>query len=339
VPKRLGEELQRDDGLGPRGGSLGSSDRFVRRGPGLRYASIAPNMPSLAPEAISFGRAGPGDDEPLHDALRSPVTDSSKRRTDLPAQLPASADILDKLFALSTRIIQGATLEEALSFVFSEFQDVVPYDRIGFAEVDMEKLTVTARWAKSRRRPLLKIGYSAPLAGSSLSLVLQYRKPRVLNDLLAYAERHPESKSTELIVREGVRSSMTCPLFLDGKPFGFLFFSSEEADTYDDLHVKLLQQIGSQLAMLLMTSRVVHPEQPAPTVAANAPTVAANAPNQPTDVELSALTPDMVLDRPVVLGNGRILIASGVKLTQQSIARLNALRSEGFVSIDRIMVR
>lgn len=260
--------------------------------------------------------------------------------------LPPQADILDKLVALSSRIIRGATLEEALAFIYREFRSVVPYDRIGYADVDLESQTVTARWSQSSRTPQLRPGYSAPLAGSSLELVLKHRKPRIMNDLREYLARHPSSRSTQLITREGIRSSMTCPLFLNGKPLGFLFFSSEEPDTYNSHHVRILKTISNQLALLLMTTgidslaateRPVVP-QPQP-LSQPLSQPQPQPPPQKTDLPVTELLPGMIVGRDVVLENGRVFIASGVELTGQTIARLIALESQGFFTIGSVHIR
>ena len=153
-----------------------------------------------------------------------------------------------------------------------------------------------------------------------------------MNDLLAYLKRHPTSQSTKLITNEGVRSSMTCPLFVNNTPFGFLFFSSDEVDTYTDFHVSVLKEISNQLALLLMTSRVVHPVEKAQTVASKEPT-------SHTSTKLAELIPGMVVGAPVLIGDGRLLIAAGVALTQQSISRLATLESQGFFSIGSVSVR
>lgn len=246
--------------------------------------------------------------------------------------LPPPAHVVDKLYALSSRIILGASLEQALAFIYHEFQTVVPFDRIGFAEIDLRSQTVTSRWAHSRRVPKLRIGYSAPLAGSSLALVLEHRRPRVMNDLRAYLKLHPSSRSTQLITSEGVQSSMTCPLFIGEEPLGFLFFSSEDVDTYNDFHVKVLLEISNQLALLLLTSRVEA------SAAAAMPVVHEPLTSQ-SAVPLSALVPGMVVERAIVLDNGRVFIASGVELTGQAIARLNTLESQGFLTIGSVDIR
>lgn len=268
------------------------------------------------------------------------------------------ASIVDLLSALSSRIVLGATLEETLEFVFDEFKDVLPYDRIGFAEIDPRAQTVHARWLKSRLRTRLGPGYSAPLAGSSLSIMLEQRLPRILNDLPAYLQRHPTSHSTELLLSEGMKSSMTCPLFLSGKPFAFLFFSSTTVETYQEHHVKLLTAIGNQLALLLMVSQVEHHSEAAESVVHHAAVAASESWDfhaerkvdaawsvVPDDAPavckrlLSELKPDMVVGAPIVMDNGRLLVAVGVKLTAQSIARIRTLRAQRFIRVDSVDIR
>lgn len=156
---------------------------------------------------------------------------------------------------LTDYVSSGASLDEVLDFVYEEFQPLLPYQRIGFAEIDVDRGRVTARWARSDRELVLKSGFSAPLAGSSLELLLTSQRPRVLNDLVQYLARHPQSLSTQHIVEEGFRSSFTCPLLVEAKPVGFLFFTSDSPNAYSYMHTSLFQQIAGQLALQILLTR------------------------------------------------------------------------------------
>ncbi len=162
---------------------------------------------------------------------------------------------IPSLKRLTDRVSAGGSLDDILNFVYDEFQSVIPYDRMGFAEITPDGLSVEARWARSNQEFRLTKGFSAPLAGSSLNLLLESQKPRVLNDLQAYLDRHPRSLATRRIVEEGFRSSLTCPLIVGANAVGFLFFTSANKNTYSCAHTALYQQIAGQLSLQLLLTQ------------------------------------------------------------------------------------
>lgn len=163
---------------------------------------------------------------------------------------------LNRLSEITGRVNSGVLIDEVLEHVYATFHALIPYDRIGFSLIH-DGRTVRARWARSNAaKILLRAGYSAPLAGSSLEVIVKTGQPRILNDLREYLAAHPNSESTRLIVQEGVRSSLTCPLLVEGKAVGFLFFSSAAPNTYRDAHVGVYQQIAAQLAVTVEKARL-----------------------------------------------------------------------------------
>ena len=191
----------------------------------------------------------------------------SKEGTDEVAELGAAledlARSLDKRFQemrtltdIRTRINSGMMLDEVLDSVFESFRPIIPYDRIGCALIEENGKIVRAYWARSNA-PDMEItkGYSSSLEGSSLQTIMQTRQPRIINNLETYLLDHPQSESTQKIVREGMRSSLTCPLNVLGKSVGFLFFSSMKPDTYEKIHQDIFIQIANQLSTLIEKSR------------------------------------------------------------------------------------
>lgn len=165
---------------------------------------------------------------------------------------------LQKLNLITVRINSGLLLDEILDDVYADFKEIIPYNRIGFSLLEDGGQSVKARWAKTDQpETFLKVDYSAPLAGSTLQTILETRKPRVINDLEKYLSDKPGSESTELILREGMRSSLTCPLIANGIPVGFMFFSSIQENTYSNLHVEIYQRIADQLSIIVEKGRLV----------------------------------------------------------------------------------
>jgi hypothetical protein len=158
---------------------------------------------------------------------------------------------------INKRILAGLDPSAVLDFIFDALGLLIPYERIGIALLDRNEQTVELHWVRSRV-PIqnLKHNYTAPLAGSSLKEILQTGKPRVINDLLKYLEQHPHSENTKLIVRDGIRSNLTCPLKAQGKYVGFVFFSSTRPNVYTHDHMELFSSIADELSIIVEQSRL-----------------------------------------------------------------------------------
>lgn len=176
---------------------------------------------------------------------------------ELARELEKKFDEAIKMQEISEKITAGMFLDDILNRAYDSFRTVIPYNRMGCALLKDENSLLTAYWARTdARNAKPKIGYTAAMAGSSLQQVLETGHPRILNDLEAYLAGHPASNPTKLIVEEGMRSSLTCPLIAQGKPVGFLFFTSMEKNTYQGIHHDIFLQIAGQISILIEKSRL-----------------------------------------------------------------------------------
>ena len=161
------------------------------------------------------------------------------------------------ILRVKDKINTGVSLDQILDSAFEAFREIIPYNRIGFALLEEGGTMVRAHWSRSDAAQIvLNNDYCAPLNGSSLEKIVQTGEPRIINDLEEYLKDHPHSESTKKILKEGMRSSLTCPLFVKGESTGFLFFSSMEPQTYKDIHIDLFRTIAEQISMTLEKGRL-----------------------------------------------------------------------------------
>lgn len=151
----------------------------------------------------------------------------------------------------------GRSVDDLLAAMYENLTGVVPFNRIGVAVLDDAGETLRLISCRSDGPTRLQIGYSAPMAGSTLQRLLAANEPRIINDLEAYLAAKQGSPSTALIIREGMRSSLTLPLLADGQPIGVVFFSCRERDSYSDQHIAALKPLAGHIAIGLEKARLI----------------------------------------------------------------------------------
>jgi signal transduction histidine kinase len=163
----------------------------------------------------------------------------------------------ETLQAVMARINAGVELDAILEYAYEVLRPVLPYDRIGFSLITKDGKELESRWARSDVPEVkLGLGYRAPLEGSSLEEIIRSGRPRIIGDLTEHLKKRPHSEATRLIVDEGMRSSLTCPLIVRGKPIGFMFFSSKTPGAYRDVHAEVFLQLAGELAVTVEKSRL-----------------------------------------------------------------------------------
>ncbi|MBK8029334.1 MAG: GAF domain-containing sensor histidine kinase [Chloroflexi bacterium] len=165
---------------------------------------------------------------------------------------------LQNLMHLTARVNEGMFLDDVLQGTYRDFKNLIPYNRIGLSLIEDNGTMVRARWAQADYSPVfLSRNFAGRLEGSTLEMIIRSGRPRIINDLELYYSQKPSSVSTRLILDEGIRSSLTCPLIANGIPIGFMFFSSCHPNTYADVHTDIFQQIAGQLAVMIEKGRLL----------------------------------------------------------------------------------
>ncbi len=158
----------------------------------------------------------------------------------------AEQDILDML---NRKVAGGESIERIMDFVYEASRGVWPCDRIGLAFVDDDGQRITSRWVRAEYEPvIMDVGFTEDLNGSTLQPLIQGKQLRVINDLEEYFRRNPRSRSTRVLMREGVMASMTCPLVVDGRCVGMIFRSSRKKNVYGPREVWMHLAVSERIA-------------------------------------------------------------------------------------------
>jgi hypothetical protein len=159
---------------------------------------------------------------------------------------PAELEVVERF---NRKVAAGRDLDEVLGHLVEAVRATGPCDRLSLALVEEGGRRLRSRWVWAAYEPVrLAPGWAAEVAGSSLERVIAEGAPRVIEDLAAYLEAHPHSASTRLMLAEGARSSMTCPLRVEGRTAGVLFRSSRQPGAYDARQVALHLALAERLS-------------------------------------------------------------------------------------------
>jgi signal transduction histidine kinase len=150
---------------------------------------------------------------------------------------------------VNARVAAHDSTERILDFLYDHTLGICPGDRLSVALLEDEGERLVSHYTVASYSPLrLDRGYAEELRGSSLEPLVSSGSLRVINDLTRYLEGKPGSRATRVLVAEGVRSSLSCPLLVEGRVVGVLFRSSREAGAYSPRHAALHQAIAERLA-------------------------------------------------------------------------------------------
>jgi len=138
-------------------------------------------------------------------------------------------------------------LADILAAIAPVIQQIIPFDRIALAFNDLNGfITAESAWT-SYQGIHLAPGRTEILKDTSLPEVIRSRTPRIIPDLARYARNNSISESTRLILMEGIKSSLTVPLYNNHRCVGFLFLSSLQTGGFDESHLKTANRVANKL--------------------------------------------------------------------------------------------
>lgn len=166
---------------------------------------------------------------------------------------------LSRLFReMNKQLNAGVNYETILNFAFDALGAVIPFDRLGIALLEDEDRVIREIWVRSRVRvSFIQVGYAILVSASpSIEKILKTKSPRIINDLESYLSAYPDSMPTKLILKDGIRSSLTHPLIANGQPIGIVFFSSSQPGTYSHPHLTMINEVSDEISILVQYGRL-----------------------------------------------------------------------------------
>lgn len=147
-------------------------------------------------------------------------------------------------------------LGQAMARIWEEFGEAVPFHHLSIHGLEEDGSLLRTLWARSGAdQGVLRPGYVAAVT-DDLRRTLEEAVPGNIGDLEGYLDEHPDAPAVRLLLREGMHSSLTCPLTAVAEPVGFLIFGHPAADSYEDEHRATLLRLSWQLSMILEKARL-----------------------------------------------------------------------------------
>jgi GAF domain-containing protein len=160
---------------------------------------------------------------------------------------PPSEREQERLDGLCECLRSAESLDEAFDLLGTELAKDLPFDRLALAVLTDGGQQLRALRVQSTHAMRWGEGESRPLLGSSLEPMIREHAVRIIHDLKGYQNLRPSSLSTKRLIEEGMRSSLTIPIYQDDQPLGVLFVSSAEPDAYQGTHAGLLATLSPAL--------------------------------------------------------------------------------------------
>ncbi|MFN3428771.1 MAG: ATP-binding protein [Candidatus Sericytochromatia bacterium] len=161
-----------------------------------------------------------------------------------------------EMLRVSLAINAGTSVDGLIDVLFGTLDGLVPFERIGVAVLRPDGVLVLSH-VRSKLPIVWDKGASARLEGSSLEPIVRERKIRIINDLDAYYRDHPGSKTAPLLLREGMRASLTLPLTTSTGIVGVMFFSSTRPRSYGPEHVDFLRSLAAGIGIAFERARLL----------------------------------------------------------------------------------
>lgn len=169
-------------------------------------------------------------------------------KTDLVPESSFSDEERSILYQINLKVAGSKSLGEILDFIFEEIKKIIPCDRIDVAFIEEDNQRMVIEFVKSDYEPVyLKKGFASDIIGGSIQKVFLSGMPSVINDMELHSKLNPMSESARMLLKEGIRSSMVCPLKSEDRYIGMFMCRSRKVNAYGNHQISLQMAYAHRL--------------------------------------------------------------------------------------------
>lgn len=162
------------------------------------------------------------------------------------------------MVGIAERIGAGLRPEEVLDHVFDAVQSILPLDRLSFVRLEDGGRMLRVAWTRTRGEAgHAPEGPALALADGGRDDRLWTGQVRVVADVEVLSPGGRRGSASRLLLGEGTRSSMSCPLEVDGEPMGVLWLGSRQPRAFGDDHVLVFSHLARHVALALQRSLLI----------------------------------------------------------------------------------
>lgn len=164
---------------------------------------------------------------------------------------------LTQINSVISMLNSGMELEQIFKNLNRTLRRIIPFNRFALALIDEAKGTIITKMVESDRPILLRPGDTLPLSDSSLGKVAEAKECMRIDNLSEYVSKNPNSKSSRMLLEEGMQSTLAFPLIIENKTRGFLLFASVVPNFFKEEHIFFLRSLSGQIALSVQRAELL----------------------------------------------------------------------------------
>lgn len=186
----------------------------------------------------------------MHGNLKLPT---KKEVTPVIAEISDLFYKINYLKSLIENMNRNLSFSETLDYIFSTFSTFIPYTYIGIALFKHDTNVLVASYGitdpSMKGKPNKLLGKQFNINETSLGKLIESGEARIINDLDEYTHNRPVREYNKIIMEYGIKASITLPLKVSDEPVGFIFFSSNKKNVYNEEHSRFLRILVNSIAL------------------------------------------------------------------------------------------